>query len=140
MPNTMTQTYGFDSKRDAQTKKNVGAKIWDADMKDHSKPESLLIVVANGPVEYNASGPVYWGKEVTYRRATEAEWAPVRAREIESQLLPRLSPHWDRHKLIDGVKVAPADLTADEIRDRAEYTALKAEWAVTVAKVDREAA
>ncbi len=127
MENGMTQVYGFDSKRDAQTKKNVGAKIWDAVITDHSNPESLLIVVANGPVEYNPSGPTYWGKQVTYRPATKAEWAPVRANEIKTRLLPALSPHWDRDKWIDGVKVAPIDLTADEIRDRAEYTALKAE-------------
>ena len=73
----MTQTYGFDSKRDAQTKKNVGAKIWDAELADHANPESLLVVVANGPVQYNASGPMYWGKEVTFRRAP-ARAAPVR--------------------------------------------------------------
>lgn len=127
MDSKLTHTYGFDSKRDAQTKRVVGSKTWAADVVDHSKPDSLLIVVGNGPVEYNASGPVYWGKEVTYRRATEAEWAPARAREIEGQLLPRLSPHYDRDKWIDGVLVAPADLTADEITDRAEYTALKAE-------------
>jgi hypothetical protein len=86
--------YGFESKRDAQTKKNVGAKIWDAEIKDHSTPESLLIIVANGKVEYNASGPVYWGKEVTYRRATRAEWVPCRVYELEREMAG-ISSDWD---------------------------------------------
>ena len=93
---TITKTYGFQSKREAQTRKTVGTKIWHWDCnEDHQRqtPDSLLVVESTGPVQYNASGPTYWSKTVVLRPATAEEWRRGRLAEINYRLT--MTPNLD---------------------------------------------
>lgn len=91
----MTKIFGFDTKRDAQTKRAIGSTMWVTGI-DHSLPASLMVVVSAGPAIFNPSGPQEWSKEVTYGPASLEAWRTARKWEIENKILPGLTCEWGR--------------------------------------------